>query len=554
MIRRTAKFISLLVVVVLLASVIAGCGSYDSKTTDTPSAPTQAAQEQQNQLEVSYPVKTKEPVTLTYWCEMEGKLSTFVDSMNQTEHAKELEKRTGVKIKYIHPPTGGDAVQQAFTLMIASRELPDIIEYNVNSSYPGGPEKALSDQVIAPLKELAAKYSPDMMKFLKENELIRKYCSTSTGEVWCYPSTVHESNMYPQGPMMRGDWLEELNLSLPETIDDWYHTLKAFKESGKCEYPFSWSEKAPKMKWSGEIAGAYGVLLGLWQMDEQGKVQYGYAMPEYKEFLAEMNKWYKEGLIDPEFASQDRSTLMAKIIDGKIGAWLESGRGIYEPQNAWRSQDPDTKKYVVGVPHVTLKKGELAPFGFQSMPIKLNNTAVITTACKNKEVAAIWLNYGYTEEGSKLYAWGIEGKSYNIVDGKAVGVDFILQEPPSDKLTLETYTLNWLRWNGPFIARESLIPDELSANPTYIKAQKETWKNVSNALKMPEFPPPADKADEFAALYTEIDTYCDEMFIKFIMGEEPLENFDKYVENLNRLGLQRCIEIKQETLDEWLKR
>ena len=43
--------------------------------------------------------------------------------------------------------------------------------------------------------------------------------------------------------------------------------------------------------------------------------------------------------------------------------------------------------------------------------------AIITPSCKNIEAAVMFLNYGYSEAGSKLFNFGIEGESFEVVDG-----------------------------------------------------------------------------------------------------------------------------------------
>lgn len=528
----------------LISSIFTGC---QTKPND-PKKPVDAV----SQGTGSYPIKTKGAVTLKYWRGLEPGLTKYASNFGDTDFAKELEKRTGIKIEYVHPPSGADSEKQAFNMMIASRDLPDLIEYNINNLYPGGPEKALNDEIIRPLNELASKYSPDLVKFLDKEPEIKKYCITNNGKLVMYPSTLHKDELYESGPMIRKDILDGLNLKVPETIDEWYVALKKIKESGKVQYPLSWSEKAPKLKWSGEFTGAYGVLYGAWQKDENNRVQYGVALPQYKDFLIEFNKWFKEGLIDVEFAVQDRNTLRAKVADGKVAAYKESTDSMQDIISGWRAKEPDTKKVLVGAPHPTLRKGEKAPFGSKSLPIRLNSCVVITTACKYPEIAAQWLNYGYTEEGAKFYAYGVEGKSYQMQGDKIVAADWIIKPPAN--ITKETVRYNWFRTNGPFIAQKNFIPDELQPVQEVVEAREKIWTNVSNELRIPELAPTPEKANRYATLYSEVDTYTDEMFVKFIMGQESLDYFDKYVERLNKLGLQECTQIQQELLDAWNKR
>ena len=542
-----SKTIFALLAAVSIAVSFAGCGQKveDKKTENLNSDLTPTGT-------VSYPIPNAEGVTLKYWRPLELNISKFASNASETAISKELEKRTGVKVEYVHPTGGSELAGQAFNLMLASKDLPDILEFNVNNLYPGGPEKAISDEVIIPLNNYAPQYSPDYVKFLDANPEVKEYCVNGSGKMIMYPSTLNEKEVYAAGPMIRKDILDELSLPVPETIAEWYETLTAIKQSGKAEIPLSWSEKAPKLKWSGEFTGAFGVLLGAWQADKSGKVEFGAAIPEYKEFLTEFNKWFNEGLIDMEFSAQDRNTLRAKVANGKVAAYRDSAESMVDFVTGWRQKDPQTKQTLVGAPHPVMNKGEDAIFGVKSLPVKLNFCAVISTKCQVPEIAAQFLNYGYTEEGAKLYSYGIEGKSYDMVDGKAVAKDFIIN-PPTD-ITLETSKVNWLRTEGPYIDLETFIPDSSHNVQEYIEAKRKVWTNVDNRRRLPEMPPALEDAAEYGSLYTEIDMYVDEMFVKFIMGQRPLSEFNQYVEQLNKMGLKECRDIQQKAYDNWPKR
>ena len=63
-----------------------------------------------------------------------------------------------------------------------------------------------------------------------------------------------------------------------------------------------------------------------------------------------------------------------------------------------------------------------------------------------------------------------------------------------------------------------------------------------------------ENQDEYANISSEINTYRAEMELKFIRGEETLDNFDQYLENLKSMNIDRLIEIEQEALDEFNSR
>jgi putative aldouronate transport system substrate-binding protein len=71
---------------------------------------------------------------------------------------------------------------------------------------------------------------------------------------------------------------------------------------------------------------------------------------------------------------------------------------------------------------------------------------------------------------------------------------------------------------------------------------------------MPRVTPTSAEASELSAIMAEVNTYQSEMFLKFIMGAEPLTNYDKYVAQLKNLKIERAIAIKQSALERYNKR
>ena len=131
---------------------------------------------------------------LTYWVELNANVSQVVKEMGETEFAKELQKRTGIKVKYEHPPAG--QATEAFNILVASGDYPDIIEYTW-TNYPGGPVAAIDNGVIIELNEAFEKYSPNISALLNNYPNIRNMIRTDAGQHYCYPflrGTTFEDN------------------------------------------------------------------------------------------------------------------------------------------------------------------------------------------------------------------------------------------------------------------------------------------------------------------------------------------------------------------------
>lgn len=90
--------------------------------------------------------------------------------------------------------------------------------------------------------------------------------------------------------------------------------------------------------------------------------------------------------------------------------------------------------------------------------------------------------------------------------------------------------------------------------------QKETPKvwgaGSSNgaAHVMPPITPTSDESKEFSTIINQINTYRDEMTLKFIFGDADLAQFDEYVGNIEKMGLARALEIQNAAYDRYKAR
>lgn len=183
-----------------------------------------------------YPIKTD--VELSYWVYLHGNISSQFPSKGDTEFSKELQKRTGVKVKYIHP-AGGQTVE-SFNLLAASGDLPDIVEHGWINLVSGGPQGAIQNGTILPLNDLIKEYAPNLTKYLKENPEIDKMIKTDDGSYYAFPFIRGDEKLYVSyGPIVRADWLKELGLDKPVTTDDWEKMLIAFRDKKGATAPLS---------------------------------------------------------------------------------------------------------------------------------------------------------------------------------------------------------------------------------------------------------------------------------------------------------------------------
>lgn len=484
--------------------------------------------------------ETKSENGLTYWMSLHPTTASQYLDFGETKFAQELEKRTGVEIQYIHPPNGQSA--EKFNIMMAQSELPDIIEASWDG-YPGGMGNAIKQNKVIDISKHLDK-APNLKKYLDEHPDVAKLVKTDDGEIIGFPLIRGDKYLLTSaGLMLRKDWLDELGLEVPETIDEWETVLRAFKEKKNCEAPLSFVLNS--FINYGPFVGAYGVNADTYI--DNGKVVYGPAEPEFKEFLTLMNKWFNEGLLDSAIATQDGKGVSANILSGNSGATINAvggGMGVYLAAATEEGYD------LVAAPYPVLNKGETPEFGQVSLPVS-GIFAAISTSCKDIDTAIKYLDYAYSEEGHLLYNFGIEGESYEMIDGYPTYTETITNN--SEGKTMVEAMATYVRsFSGAPYVQDRRYMEQYAATPQQ-KNAIEVWGATNGAEHLlPNIYP--ENLTELAKMQTAVKTYYQEMLAKFIMGVEPLDNFDKYVEELNARGLQEILKLQQAAYEKYLVR
>ncbi|WNQ08890.1 extracellular solute-binding protein [Paenibacillus aurantius] len=485
------------------------------------------------------------PLKLTYWVGLPGDAARLMKNYNENTFYQELEKKTGVKVDFQHPAIGSEKEQ--FNLLIASGNLPDVIENNF-TAYPGGPEKAIADKVIIPLNELIDKNAPNLKKYLDANPAMKKEISTDSGVIYSFPAIGVGNSQVSSGLMVRKDWLNELGLPTPETVEEWTAVLRAFKEKKGAKTPLTMTRDELK---SDKFNGAYGVGSSFYL--DNGKIKYGPYEQAYKNYLMQLNAWYKEGLLDKDFATQDTKAKDGKVTNGSAGAFtafIGSGMGKY--LNA-----PSDKAFdLTATQHPVMQKGQEPRLFTAAYEYRGDGSAAITPANKHAAQTAKWLDYLYSEEGNNLKSFGMEGLTYKNENGFPKYTDLITNNP--DKLSVGEAMAKYLRVATP---APGFVGDDRYTEQYYkFKQQKEAvaiynkyYKNLEQT-RVPRISQTPEEAQELSAIMAEVETYKDEMFLKFVMGAESFDNYDKYIAQLKNMKLDRAIALKQAALERYLKR
>ena len=256
--------------------IITGCNKNGADSRESPENITTTDE---------YPQKTD--VTLRYWLPLHSHVSATATSLNETPFKEYLEEQTGINVKFEHPVSGQQ--DSAFNIMIASDDIPDIIEWNW-SSYSGGAQKAIDDGVIEPLNKYINSVSPNLKKIFDEHPEYRQQTETESGEVYQYPMIRGDERLASyMALLVRQDLLDQAGLEKPVTYDDWEKMLYKFKEMG-VKTPISLRLNNLYLETLAPFTSKFGFIADFYH-EEKGKVQFGPYQKEFADYIKMLNRW-----------------------------------------------------------------------------------------------------------------------------------------------------------------------------------------------------------------------------------------------------------------------
>ncbi|MDR0406278.1 MAG: extracellular solute-binding protein [Clostridiales bacterium] len=497
----------------------------------------------------SYPVDTDK--TLTYWVQLHESVAPNFQSLNETRFGEELIAQTGINVQFIHPPV--TQVTEKFNLLIASRDYPDIIEWGWYG-FTGGPHMAIEDKIILPLNSVIEKAAPNLRAYLEAHPAVTKDVSTDEGEVYSFPFVRENDylNTY-YGPMFRKDFLDRAGLDVPETVEEWEAALYAFRDMG-VEIPLMTMLDNNRLKMSSPFLGAYGVMGDFYV--ENAKVKFGpYEEEPFSKFITLMTKWYKDGVLDPNFVDTDNNRATALGLSGKWGAAFSSaggGFGAYIP--AITKSNPAAQ--FVPAKYPVLNKGDRPKFGQKNFNANPGGgCAAITTQCDDIELAARLLDFAYTDAGYLLYNFGKAGESYDMIDGVPTYKEIITNQAVNGGKPISQMIAKYARasYFGPMIQSENYMKQYAA-----LDAQKQgitLWSDTKQTeYALPYVTLTAAENNEYSGIMADVNTYRQEQVYKFITGTEPLDKLPEYFSTLKSMGLERAIEINQAAYERYLNR
>lgn len=466
--------------------------------------------------------------------------------MADMDTVKVMSEKFNLEFQIDNPPA--DDFSSKLNLLLMEEELPDVI-MNIPMT---DLVKYIDSGRLIPLNDLIKKSMPNLSAMLEKYPDVKRSISKADGNIYYFP-VIREVSSGNQPYIVRTDWLAQLNVSSPVTIEDWERLWELVKTTdlngnGKHdEIPFS----AATMADVRNFCTAWGVLDDFYADPEDGgQIHYGPIEEKYRQAVQWMHDMWDKGYIDSELVSSNEASFASKLslnVVASLRGYL--GANMVTPNSKMPEIVPGYRLDATCPP-----KG---PEGYQiHSAIDVNPVpvvgGVISTSCKNAERIAEWIDFAYSPEGILLMNMGIEGKHYEMKDGYPVLTDFVMHNPDglSPGQAYGTYTY---LGSGPCVANKALI-DQID-DEAVVKAKNECilpYIETSNQyLVTGKLSFTAEQDSKRTAIMGDVQTYVDEMIMKFITGKEPLSHWDAYVAAVKRMNIDDAIEIYQDAYNAW---
>jgi len=504
-------------------------------------------------------VKTSEEgATLSFWTTMDGNTSVSLKSNSEMLLYKELEKRTGVKVEFIHPIAGSTG-SEAFLTMLTSKEMPDIMEYWW-SNYDGGPDKAIEDEVILSLNDYIKDYAPNYYDYMegekgKANNYLYKLQATSEkGNYYGFNTLAIGDSRCFAGICVRGDKLKEWGMEIPATIDEWTAVFAKAKDEG-FEYPFTSNNDALTFKGGSHTFNtAFGVGKNFYLQGD--KVVFAPFEEGFKEYLAQLNEWSRLGYIDPSYVTNDWAKLDGNLANEISVAAFHYVSDMGNITTSVKDKIPGFE--LVACPWPVAEKGQISEF--QGVSAEAYDQALaIYAKSENIEEAIKWCDYIYSDEGNILHTFGVEGDTFEIVE-----IDGEKHYAYTDKIT--TPENSGVTSIAQAIYKYCLPANHpgLTQHPDYLASyyplplQKEalaTWNAGVEGARvhvLPQLAYTEEEAKEKTDILEIAENALEVAISDIILGKASVDTFDAAIEEAKANGYDRVIEINQAAYDRYM--
>ena len=578
--RKRMKTIAAILTLTLLTTTLAGCGDQGGQNSSEPADSGQSSGESQTSEESSSSdeaqpsdqggtAQSTETHKLTILGPDPGNQYIKYEEREEYEVWQALQDmlaENGLELEIEAVP------QDQYTVMIqtrmASTSLPDIV--NVSPIDDASLVAMGKQGTIQELSALIKQYSNGNIERMYKEKYDTGYplIQTSDGEIY-WLTNLHKGNTYEGkevvqglGIQIRKDWLDQANLEMPQTLEDFTNAIRTFRESD-----INGNGQQDEIilvdcqTFANGLAQVFGLGNGIVALDTaNGKIVSPWYQDHIKDYFSYVNQLIQEGLIDSAtIGSGDLQT--QRLAENMVGAWY-----AYDGATYLDSYVTNGAEGVDYEPVFTLTNAAegCVPWKEVETSQLVWDRYCITKACTDMEGVVKFLDMIYSDEYSDILTWGIEGKDYEVRDGMKVSLINSMTNEEKGAAKRSSGSPLWggllprVQTSVDYPTKEAWEEQQRTENKSELKIQAlekgvdyKEWcpLMLDNFLAMA-----TDEENEtINRIQTGIQTYSDELCMKLALGTASLDDFDSYIEELKTLGLDELIAVQQARYDRFIQ-
>lgn len=485
----------------------------------------------------------KYPELVTYTLgQMSGANNSNLPEGNTYEdnaYTRYLKKMLNIQNESVHMERE-ERYDEYVNILVKDHTLPDVLVVSDRETL----HELVENDLVADLTDVYESCTSPRIKEMYDSyggELLEG--GMFDGRLMAIPETVID-----HGPCLlwlRKDWMEELDLAEPKTLEEAFTIIEEFKKNRMGTEP---GEEPIGLLCDTSLVGTtstnysvepvfdnLGAFPQRWIMDEYGGVVYGSVTGETKEALGYLNQLYERGILDTDFALRAQNNLRDIVVEGKCGAFF----GLW-----WTPNNPLMDTYD--------RDGTAEWEPYYLTEDALNGSQRFTTFRDNKYVV-VRKGYEHPEIVMKIISVLFDYTRYEAKDADEVNSYFALNVDPTARplvINVDYYeatykvTENIRKALNGKISVNSLSAIEKSyyaACSNYLEGRNvtaEDWAAYKSRISAVgllidgDYKPPVRKylEDTDGEIPEALKTLEKNTFIQIIMGKKPLDYFDEFVE------------------------
>lgn len=466
-------------------------------------------------------------------------------------------EKTGIRLEFelVEKAAWGERVSIAF----ATDDYPDVFMNGMTTTIIN---KYAEEGYLVNLEPLIKKYAPfTVSEYNKYPELVKEVYAADGGIYYMPSINASPRDLVTTYPSwINAQWLKNLNLEMPTTLDELYTVLKAIKTQD-ANLDGDPNNEIPVVSSNG---GKFSTLVisSLGYVDNRNAIaddRYVYVptTETYKAYLKWMNRFYSEGLLDNEYFTSSGENLRAKESTG-LAAMIDMTP--YEVLAA-------TYEEFKGLSPLTSDLNQTKMWPAQSACRLSWGTCVVTDKCQYPEAIVRLIDWFYTVDGSRAVRAGCEYGTWKDEQGVEYGWEIVT---PADqtadghliaKLHMGDYSSYWAcrlgeigPTNLPFNSTDAVNDIIIAGDKMNLWLYNQVMDSGVVAARTFSLPQLSFTDDESTrkSVYLDLTNYVDNMESKFIKGALDIDaNWEDFQAQLQKYDVNGMCEIYQAALDRY---